>query len=205
MGPWGFMLRLSLPTKGARLNTGSTGSFEAVARHTGELERYDIREVSYRSRPLVAYEDAENATTTFLWSGRNHELSWTAGGREVPFSAFTSLLSVVNLNDSPSGLVVTAKPGTGASVSMSLAANTLTGLCAITVQPIRDQSVQVPEHAGRRVSGGIMWRTDESGADGTLRRTAAIAGSSTLTYLGFFEPNAPANAELSQYLRVTLS
>lgn len=203
-GPWGFRLRLTAPSGAARLTTGTTGSFEAVERHTGRLAAYTVREVAYRGRPLVSYEDAENATTTFLWRGQNHELSWTTGGKQVSFDPFVALLRVLHLDDSPSGLVVRAKRGTGVSVAMSVAANTLTDLCAITVMPTQDSSVNLPSHAGKKVSGGVMWRTDEVDSRGAVLRTASIANASTLTQLGFFQPNSPANTEIAESLKVSL-
>lgn len=206
MGPWGFKLRLRQPTGLVFLCTGKTGSFEAVERYTKGFERYVRRDVRYRGRPLVSYEDAENAITTFLWLGLHHELSWTVGGREVSFDLFTAMLAAVDLDDSPDGLVVRPKRGTGGDVSMSVAANTLIDLCAITVLPLNDPSVTVPAHAGKKVNGGIMWHSDEHSPDGTaVRRTAAIAGATTLTYLGFFEADSLANVEISESLQVTFA
>jgi hypothetical protein len=205
MGPWGFKLRLRQPAGLAFLNTGTTGSFEAVERYTDRLDRYVRREVRYNGRPLVSFEDTENAITTFLWLGAYHELSWTAAGLEVSFDLFIAVLATVELDDRPDGLVVKPKRGTGGEVSVSAAANTVTNLCAITVLPLTEPSVMVPSHAGKKVTGGIMWHSDEQNPDGSLRRTAAIASATALTYLGFFEADSQANVEISESLRVTLT
>lgn len=204
-GPWGFKLRLRQPAGLAVLCTGSVGSFEATERHTGRLGQSVRREVRYRHRALVSHEDAANAITTFLWLGAYHELSWTTGGCDVSFDMFAAVLATIDLDDSPDVLTVTAKRGTGGELSMSVAANSIADICAITVLPIRDPSVLVPAHPGRTVPGGIMWRSDEVGADGGVRRTAAIANTTTLTYLGFFAPDAPQNVTLVESLRVTLN
>ncbi|MEU8023687.1 hypothetical protein AB0B88_15880 [Micromonospora haikouensis] len=204
LGPWGFKLLLKQPSGSAFMSTGAVGSFEAVERHTGQVDGYQTREARYQGRALASYEDPKTATTTFLWLGQHHELAWTVGGRDVSFDVFAKLLSGITLDDSASGLRVDAKRGTGANVSMTIATNSLTNLCAVSVIPTDDPSVSVPTHAGKKVPGGILWRHEEKTADGKLRRTAVLASSTALTYLGFFEPDSAANAELAESIQVRL-
>jgi hypothetical protein len=205
LGPWGFKLVLRQPAGSAFMTTGAVGSFEAVARHTGQLGGYRTRETRYQGQTLTSYEDPETATTTFLWLGPHHELTWTAGGQDVSFDVFARRLSAVTLQDSASGLRVGAKRGTGSTVSMTIATNSLTGLCAVSVIPTDDPSVSVPTHAGKKVAGGILWRQDDQAADGELRRTAVLASPTALTYLGFFTADSPANAELAESIHVQLT
>ena len=205
-GPWGFKCNLSRQANVAALHTASAGSYEAVQRHTGTLENYVRREVSFRGRALISHESVEEtATTTFLWLGTHHEVYWTVAGRDVSFDVFTETLSAVDLDDSPSGLLVVPKRGTGARVSMTLAANTLTGLCAVVVTPTTSPSLRVPSHSGKKVRGGVMWRTDSRREDGSLERTATIASATAVTDLGFFEPDAPANMEIAEKLQVKVA
>lgn len=205
IGPWGFKLQLRQPSGTAFICTGSVGSFVAVERYAGRLDAYQAREARYQGRTLVSYEDPDTATTTFLWLGTHHELSWTIGGRDVSFDVFAKLLSGLILDDSASGLVVRAKRGTGSGVSMTTATNSLGDLCAVSVIPAGDASVSVPAHAGKKVAGGVLWRNDETRADGTTRRTAVLAGPTTLTYLGFFDPDSAANAEIAETIQVHLA
>lgn len=205
MGPWGFKLRLRQQSGSVFICTGSVGSFEAVERHTDRLDGYRAREARYQGRALASYEDEENATTTFLWLGPHHELSWTVGGRDVSFDMFARMLSGVNLDDSTGGLVISPKRGTDGSVAMTVAANSLVNLCALTVMPTADPSVSVPTHPGRKVAGGLLWRSDEKLADGTVRRSAVIASASALTYLGFFDPDSSANVDVAESIQVRLA
>lgn len=205
-GPWGFKCSLRRQSNVAALHTASVGSYETVQKHTGTLEKYVRREVSFRGRALISHEAVEEtATTTFLWLGAHHEVYWTVAGRDVSFDVFTDALSAVDLDDSPSGLFLVPRRGTGASVTMTLAANTLTGLCAFVVTPTTSPSLRVPSHAGKKVRGGVMWRTDHVRGDGTLQRTATIAGATAVTDLGFFEPDAPANMEIAERLQVKVA
>jgi hypothetical protein len=204
-GPWGFKVRLRQQSGTTVVHTAAVGSFEAVQRHTARLAQYTKREVRFRGQALVSYEDPVNSFTTFLWGGRHHELYWTVGGRDVSFEAFAATVSTVELADSPDGLLLAPKRGAGGTVALNMAANTLTGLCALTVMPIEDSTVSTPKHAGKRVDGGIMWRTDQAREDGSIRRTAVIAGGSAVANLGFFEPDSPANMRLAESIQVSLS
>ncbi len=205
-GAWGFKSTLRRQADIASLHTGVAGSYAAVKRHIGNLDGYVKREVSFRGRPLTSYEAVEEtATTTFLWLGTHHELYWTVGGSDVSFDAFTGMMSAVELDDSPSGLVLAPKRGTGANITTTLAANTLTGLCAVSIAPTNSPSLQVPSHAGKKVRGGVMWRTDFVRENGTLERTATIANSTAVTDLGFFKPDSPANVEISEALLVKVA
>lgn len=205
-GPWGFKSSLRRQGNEAALHTASVGSFETVQGHTGTLRNHVRREVSFRGHPLVSHEAVEeSATTTFLWLGAHHEVYWTVAGRDVSFEVFTETMSVVDLDDSPSGLVIVPKRGTGATVGLTMAANTLTDLCAVIVKPLENPSVQLPNHAGKKVKGGVMWRTDARRDDGSLERTATIAGTTAVTDLGFFEPDAPANMEVAENLQIKIA
>lgn len=204
-GPWGFKLRLTRPGGSAFLTTGSVGSFAAVGEYDGRLGEHERREARYQGRALVSYEDGENSITTFLWLGPYHEMSWTTGGRDVSFDQFGGLLATLELRDGADGLLVRTKRGTGGTVTMSVAANSLGELCGVSVMPLGDPSVSVPAHAGKKVAGGIMWRQDDTASDGTVRRTALVAGATALTYLGFFDPDASVNAELAESVVVELT
>lgn len=204
-GPWGFKLRLTRPSGSAFLSTGSVGSFAAVGEYDGRLGEHFRREAQHQGRTLVSYEDAENSLTTFLWLGPFHELSWTAAGRDVSFDMFGALLATLDIQDSANVLLVRTKHGTGGKVTMSVAANGLGDVCGVSVMPLDDPSISVPAHVGKQVAGGIMWRQDDTAPDGTLRRTALVASATALTYLGFFEPDAPVNAELAESIRVELT
>ena len=205
-GPWGFKCSLRRQANVATLHTGTVGSYETVQQHTGTLKNYLRREVSYRGRPLISHEAVEEtATTTFLWLGTNHEVSWTVAGRDVSFEVFTETMSAVDVDDSPSGLRLVPRRGTRASVTMTLAANVLTGLCGVLITPTTSPSLRVPSHAGKKVRGGVMWRTDALREDGSMDRTATIAGATAVTDLSFFEPDAPANMEIVEKLQVNIA
>jgi hypothetical protein len=205
-GPWGFKCSLRRQANVAILHTGTVGSYEAVQQHTGTLQNYLRREVSFRGRPLISHEAVEEtATTTFLWLGTHHEVSWTVAGRDVSFEIFTEALSAVDVDDSPGGMRLVPRRGTSASVAMTLAANTFTDLCAVLVTPTTSPSLRVPSHAGKKVRGGVMWRTDALREDGTMHRTATIASPTAVTDLGFFEPDAPANMEIVEKLQVHIA
>jgi len=202
-GSWGFKCTLRRQANLVALNTATAGSYETVRRHNGTLENSARREVSFRDVALISYETVEeSAYTTFLWRGAHHELYWTVAGRDVSFSVFTEMMSAVDLDDSASGLLVVPRRGTGASIAMVLAANTLTNLCAVAITPTTSPSLRVPGHSGRKVRGGVMWRTDARREDGSLERTATIASATAVTDLGFFEPDAPANLEIAENLQV---
>ncbi|GAA2623439.1 hypothetical protein Adu01nite_71050 [Paractinoplanes durhamensis] len=187
------------------LNVAAAGSYETVRRHNGTLEKSVRREVSFRDVALMSYEtEEESVYTTFLWRSAHHELYWTVAGRDVSFSVFTEMMAAVDLNDSASGLLVTPRRGTGTSVTMVLAANTLTNLCAVAITPTTSPSIRVPAHSGKQVKGGVMWRTDTRRQDGSLERTATIAGATAVTDLGFFDPDAPANVELAENFQVAI-
>jgi hypothetical protein len=180
---WGFMLWVNGDGGAYRIHTGPAGVTELVARHRGDFSRFTVREASWKGARLVSHEDPKISGTTMLWIGPHHELYTFVAGTSVPFEVFMDQLSKVDLQDSPDGLVLTPRAGSRARLSSLIAVNTLDGICSVQVKPRSEAAPELPDHAGRRVRGGELWKDDKRAADGGLFRSALLVNDTTATTL----------------------
>ncbi|MDP4504813.1 hypothetical protein [Nonomuraea turcica] len=202
---WSSVLWTHSPAGGYRLHTGAAGARELVARHLGEYERFVVREVSWNGARLVSYEDPEIGGTTMVWIGPYHELYSFIPGTAVPFEVFMDELNKFDMQDSPDGLVLKPRPGSQVRLGNVIAVNTLDGVCSVQVKPRGQAESEVPARVGKRVRGGELWKLDEPGADGRLRRTAMLVNESTATSLIAINPDDPRFAAVADSLVCTLS
>jgi len=203
LGPWSCMIETTGPQGLVRMHTGNAGSLEATEAFLGDLGKYRIREVQRGHARLVALETSEPALTTFLWQGRHHEISTTVGGTQVPFEVFLGLLDHFEISDTPEGVVLRARPGSGASARFVLAANGIAGVCAVTVRPVDVVRRSLPRHAGRRVPGGVMWQANEQLGGRDIRR-AIVANDTAATVMETDRPDDEAFVDVVTSLSIAL-
>ena len=207
MGGWAFMIWVDNPDGTTyRLHTGDAGSTELVAKHTGEFDRFTVREVSWNGARLQSLEDAENNATTILWIGDHHEISTSAPGTSVPLEPFMDRLSKFDIADSPDGIVLTPRPGLGGRLRNLLAANSIQDVCTVTVKPVADVVSFIPRRAGKKVRGGQLWRTEERDEAGSLLyRSALVANATTATVLTPVRDDDPRLIEAAESVNFSLN
>lgn len=204
MGPWGFMVETDGASGPVRMHSGSVGSLEATETFLGTLHTYRRREVYRQSARVVALETADPAQTTFLWQGAHHEVSATVGGTQVPFEAFLDLLDRFEVVDRQAGVVLRPKTGSGAAVRLLLAANSIVGVCEVTVKPVGAVRRNLPRHAGRAVRGGVLWQEMEQLQTGSMRR-AIIANDTAAVILETDRPDDAAFVDVVSTLSIDLA
>ncbi|MDI6103047.1 hypothetical protein QLQ12_30975 [Actinoplanes sp. NEAU-A12] len=205
LGGWAFMLWVDSPEGTYRLHTGTAGSTELVTKQTGEFAGFTVREVSWKGARLQSFEDTANNGTTVLWIGAHHELSTFVAGTSVPLEPFMDRLSKFDIQDSPEGIVLTPRPGSGRRLRNMLAANTIRDVCSLTVKPVEDVVSYIPKRAGKKVRGGQLWRTEERDTSGSLMyRTALIANETTATVLTPVRDDDPRLIEAAESVNFSL-
>lgn len=203
MGSWAFMFETNSASGPVRMHTGAVGSLEATETHLGTLETYRRREVHQGPVLIVALEAKDPALTTFLWQGPHHELSATVGGTDVPFEAFLDLLEPFSVLDGEDGIRLRPKAGSGNAVRLLLGANSITGVCAVTVKPVAAVRRNLPRHAGKAVPGGVLWQETEQMPAGPMRR-AIIANNTAAVVLETDQPDDDAFVEVVNSITVDL-
>lgn len=204
MGPWGFMVEANGASGPVRMHTGTVGSLEATESFLGTLETYRRREVHRGSVRVVALETVDPALTTFLWQGAHHEVSATVGGTQVPFEAFLDLLDHFEVTDQQTGVILRPKAGSGATVRFLVAANSIQGVCAVSVKPVEAVRRNLPRHAGKAVRGGVLWQETEQLQSGLMRR-AIIANDTAAVVLETDRPDDAAFVDVVSTLSIDLA
>ncbi|MFF5213472.1 hypothetical protein [Streptosporangium sp. NPDC000396] len=205
MGPWAFMVWVHGQSGTYRLHTGAAGSTELVTKHTGEYSRFTVREVAYGGNRIVSHEDTQNGGTTLLWIGPHHEVSTFVAGTGVPVELFIDLLGKLDVQDTPEGVTVIPRPGSGLRLGNLLGANTLGQVCAVTVKPVDDVRSALPRASGKRVRGGSLWRNDERDPSGKVQRSALLVNDTTATTMLPFNQDDPKLVSEAESISFTLN
>ena len=114
------------------------------------------------------------------------------------------ILAHFHIVDREDGVVLRPKTGSGASLRMQLAANTLVGVCAMTVKPVEAVRQNLPRHAGKVVSGGIMWQAMEQMPGGRVRQ-AIIANDTAAVLLDTDQPDSTDFVDVVSAMRIDLT
>lgn len=182
MNPWSYIVWAYGEGGGTRFNITPAGSTELIAKQTGEWDGIKVREVSWNGERIQSHEDAASGGTTLLWIGPHNEIGTYVNGTGVPLELFMDMLAKFDLRDSPAGLTMLPRAGSGLRLGSLLAANAIDQLCSVQVKPVEEASGLIPATKGKSVTGGSMWRFDDHTSTGELRvRSAFVVNDSTAT------------------------
>jgi hypothetical protein len=181
IGGWAYLIWAHGPTEGTRFQVTPAGSAEIVSKQMGDWSRYAVREAQWNGGRLLSMEDPESGTN-MVWVGPHHEVSTFFTGTGVPFETFMDILARFDIQDTPEGLTMLPRAGSGMTLGNLLAVNTIDQVCNVQVKPLADASESVPRSKGKRVRGGSMWRVDERDAAGAVQtRSAFVVNDTTAT------------------------
>lgn len=114
-----------------------------------------------------------------VWVGPHNEVSTFFNGTGVPFEAFMDILAKFDIQDTPQGLAMLPRAGSGLTLGNLLAVNTIDQVCTVQVKPVADASESIPRATGKRVRGGSMWRVDEQDEAGAVRTRSVFMVNDT--------------------------
>ncbi|MBB6348119.1 hypothetical protein ACWGH8_19880 [Nonomuraea muscovyensis] len=178
IGGWAYLIWAHGPTGGIRFQVTPAGSAELVSKQLGDWSRFTVREAQWNGGRLMSLEDPESGTN-MVWVGPHHEVATFFNGTGVPFEAFMDILAKFDLQDTPDGLTMLPRAGSGLTLGNLLAVNTIDQVCNVQVKPIADSSEAVPRSSGRRVRGGAMWRVDERDESGAVKTRSVFVVNET--------------------------
>lgn len=134
-----------------------------------------------------------------MYQDRYHELYTTQAGTGIPLDAFVEFLKPLEIADSPEGIRVTPRRGSGAKIKLHIGSAVIDEVTALTAYFTPEALAAVPAHRGAPVGGGELWKVDQN-------LSVLLANDSVALVL---EPmshaDAPAFAAVAQSLRVTRS
>ncbi|MEU4511403.1 hypothetical protein AB0G05_18080 [Nonomuraea wenchangensis] len=178
IGGWAYIIWAHGPTGGTRFHVTPAGSSEILAKQLGDWSRYTVREAQWNGGRLLALEDPASGTN-MVWVGPHNEVSTFFTGTGVPFEAFMDLLAKFDIRDSPEGLTLLPRAGSGLTLGNLMAVNTIDQVCSVQVKPVADASDSIPRAKGKNVRGGAMWRVDERDEAGALQTRSAFMVNDT--------------------------
>lgn len=181
IGGWAYLIWAHGPTGGMRFQVTPAGSAELVSKQLGDWSRFTVREAQWNGDRIMSLEDPESGTN-MVWVGPHNEVATFFTGTNVPFEAFMDVLAKFDIRDTPEGLTMLPRAGSGLTLGNLLAVNTIDQVCNVQVKPAEEASEAIPRSAGKRVRGGSMWRVDERDAAGAVQtRSAFMVNDSTAT------------------------
>ncbi|UBU16256.1 hypothetical protein [Nonomuraea gerenzanensis] len=182
IGGWAYVIWAHGPAGGTRFQVTPAGSTEVVSKQLGDWPRFTVREAQWNGGRILSLEDPEQGTTNMVWVGPHNEVATFFNGVGVPFEAFMDILVKFDVQDTPEGLTMLPRAGSGLTLGNLLAVNTIDQVCAVQVKPAADAADAVPPTKGKRVRGGSMWRVDEKDEAGAVQtRSAFMVNDSTAT------------------------
>jgi hypothetical protein len=178
IGGWAYLIWAHGPTGGIRFQVTPAGSTEIVSKQLGDWTRYTVREAQWNGGRILSLEDPESGTN-MVWVGPHNEVSTFFNGTGVPFEAFMDILAKFDIQDTPQGLAMLPRAGSGLTLGNLLAVNTIDQVCTVQVKPVADASESIPRATGKRVRGGSMWRVDEQDEAGAVRTRSVFMVNDT--------------------------
>jgi hypothetical protein len=178
IGGWAYLIWAHGPTGGLRFQVTPAGSTEIVSKQLGDWARYTVREAQWNGGRILSLEDPASGTN-MVWVGPHNEVSTFFNGTGVPFEAFMDLLAKFDIQDTPQGLAMLPRAGSGLTLGNLLAVNTIDQVCTVQVKPVADASESIPRAAGKRVRGGSMWRVDEQDEAGAVQTRSVFMVNDT--------------------------
>ncbi|WP_157549243.1 hypothetical protein [Nonomuraea candida] len=179
IGGWAYLIWAHGPTGGTRFQVTPAGSAEIVSKQLGDWSRYTVREAQWNGGRILSMEDPEHGTTNMVWVGPHNEVATFFNGTGVPFETFMDILAKFDIQDSPDGLTMLPRAGSGLTLGNLLAVNTIDQVCNVQVKPVADASEAIPRSSGKRVRGGAMWRVDERDAAGGVQTRSVLVVNDT--------------------------
>jgi hypothetical protein len=178
IGGWAYLIWAHGPTGGLRFQVTPAGSTEIVSKQLGDWARYTVREAQWNVGRILSLEDPASGTN-MVWVGPHNEVSTFFNGTGVPFEAFMDILAKFDIQDTPQGLAMLPRAGSGLTLGNLLAVNTIDQVCTVQVKPVADASESIPRAAGKRVRGGSMWRVDEQDEAGAVQTRSVFMVNDT--------------------------
>jgi hypothetical protein len=178
IGGWAYLIWAHGPTSGIRFQVTPAGSTEVVSKQLGDWARYTVREAQWNGGRILSLEDPASGTN-MVWVGPHNEVSTFFNGTGVPFEAFMDILAKFDIQDTPQGLAMLPRAGSGLTLGNLLAVNTIDQVCTVQVKPVADASESIPRAAGKRVRGGSMWRVDEQDEAGAVQTRSVFMVNDT--------------------------
>jgi hypothetical protein len=178
IGGWAYLIWAHGPTGGLRFQVTPAGSTEIVSKQLGDWARYTVREAQWNGGRILSLEDPASGTN-MVWVGPHNEVSTFFNGTGVPFEAFMDILAKFDIQDTPQGLAMLPRAGSGLTLGNLLAVNTIDQVCTVQVKPVADASESIPRAAGKRVRGGSMWRVDEQDEAGAVQTRSVFMVNDT--------------------------
>ncbi|MEU4405963.1 hypothetical protein AB0F88_15665 [Streptosporangium sp. NPDC023963] len=178
IGGWAYLIWAHGPTGGIRFQVAPAGSAEIVSKQLGDWARHTVREAQWNGGRILSLEDPASGTN-MVWVGPHNEVSTFFNGTGVPFEAFMDILAKFDIQDTPGGLTMLPRAGSGLTLGNLLAVNTIDQVCSVQVKPVAEASESIPRSAGKRVRGGSMWRVDEKDEAGKVQTRSAFMVNDT--------------------------
>lgn len=200
IGPWAFVSTLTIRGSTYRLTTGAAGSFEAVSLSEPGTPITLALEGEYRGSRIAAYE--EETGSTLLLTSRYHEMSTFVHGKVASLDPFVRLLEELHLSDGLRGFQIRPRAGSGNSLRVFGALNSIPSTFGVTVRSIASDPSIIPRHRGAKVRGGEVWvheaRTEEGAR---LGRVYVLANESCAAHLVDLEKGGSRAAEVIETIR----
>ncbi|WP_156325212.1 hypothetical protein [Nonomuraea sp. SBT364] len=179
IGGWAYLIWAHGPTGGTRFQVTPAGSAEVVSKELGDWSRFTVREAQWNGGRILSMEDPEHGTTNMVWVGPHNEVATFFNGTGVPFETFMDLLAKFDIQDTPEGLTMLPRAGSGLTLGNLLAVNTIDQVCNVQVKPVAEASESIPRSSGKRVRGGAMWRVDERNEAGGVQTRSVFMVNDT--------------------------
>lgn len=177
--PWSCSFRIT----GQRFFRGFTVTELGVgeAHMARFLEAGSWREVDYRQGTLMQASSPDGSGSLAVWRGRWHELHTGEAGPGRDLARLTRALDALRFEDTPDGMLVRPRAGTGLTVYDLTATKAIPGIGVLQVQDAR--GVRLPAWAGRPTAHGEAWQ----------QRLGGGTAGGTLTALVYATPTAVAH------------
>lgn len=153
--PWSC----SFQARGPRLFRGfdvtELGMSEGHIAHW--LKTREVRERSYRGRPLLTAHNPEQRASIAVWQGPWHELHTWTPGPEPKVEQIARDLDSFELRDTPDGMLVRPRAGTQIEIQGPIVYRHIPGAGLLSIEDART-AAPLPTWAGSRTPHGEVWR-----------------------------------------------
>jgi hypothetical protein len=151
---WFWSLRVTSRTVSIGIDVGRNGY---VQRNITRERLTVTQRITYRGRPLTVARNADDEGWFAGWEGRHRDLMTGGTGTSPALADLVSLLDLLNIDESPEGMVFRPLPGSGVTLWGLSGKQFVRGAGSVTVYPKSEAAKLLPAAPGLRVSGGEVW------------------------------------------------
>ncbi|HEX8630748.1 MAG TPA: hypothetical protein VF755_21525 [Catenuloplanes sp.] len=144
--------------------TGRTMSIGITIGRRSYVQRAITREqltvtqqITYRGQPLTVAATADGEGWFIGWEGLHRDLMTGGAGAPPSLQSVVEMLDVLNIAESPDGLVLRPLAGSGTVLWGMSGKQFVPGAGSVTIYPKRESSALVPTEPGLKVGSGEVW------------------------------------------------